>query len=178
MARAQGEAYARALRVATQRFGAHTREGGNYLVVLFMEPAQGVYRPANGAGLEWWAQADANAHLGVAVVDRVDGRFVPGLMVRATIWAADGSLAGDHWLSFAWHPFLYHYGANIRLPGQGDYRVRVRADPARFLRHDPVAGRRYAAAVEVNIAAVHVNPDQIPGPQAQSHVPGPGGDNE
>ena len=32
-------------------------------------------------------------------------------------------------MPFLWHPYLYHYGTNAKVPGEGPYTVRVRIDP-------------------------------------------------
>ena len=100
---------------------------------------------------------DANARVEVAVVDRRDGRFVPGLDVEVRLSSTSREGVGRRRLPFLWHPYLYHYGANWTVPAAGDYRLDVRIAPPRFGRHDPVNGCRYAGMVEVAFERVHVD---------------------
>ena len=50
---------------------------------------------------------------------------------------------------FIWHPGLYHYGINLKLPGDGVYGVKVEVAPPDFMRHDKSNGRRYQTPVTV-----------------------------
>jgi hypothetical protein len=70
-------------------------------------------------------------------------------------------------MPFLWHPYLYHYGTNARVPGEGPYTVRVRIDPPAFMRHDPVNGRRYERPVEVVFEDRGFTPGRKPSPDAQ-----------
>jgi hypothetical protein len=69
---------------------------------------------------------------------------------------ADGQAIGTHRQPFLWHPWLYHYGRNWEVPGDGSYRLRVRIEPPEFPRHDKINGRRYAEPVEVEFENVRV----------------------
>ncbi len=155
--RTEGRAYHRALRAMAEESGAQTREAGDYLVAVVVEEAEGMYAPIGGH-LVWHEPVDANAHVEVAVADRQDGRFVPGLDVTAEVVTAGGTSIGTRRMPFLWHPFLYHYGHNWRVPSEGDYTVKVRIDVPEFHRHDPVNGRRYAAPVDVEFGKVHIRP--------------------
>ena len=106
--------------------------------------------------LEWQDPQSENLHVEVAVRDRADGRFVPGLTVHATLIDAAGREVGTHRQPFLWHPWLYHYGRNWEVPGDGSYRLRVRIEPPEFARHDKINGRRYAEPVEVEFPNVRV----------------------
>jgi uncharacterized protein involved in high-affinity Fe2+ transport len=55
-----------------------------------------------------------------------------------------------------WHPWLYHYGENWRVPGSGDYRMRIRIDQPAFRRHDVQNGKRYREPVTVEFAHVPI----------------------
>jgi Fe2+ transport protein len=78
------------------------------------------------------------------------------LMVRATLIDADGNEVGTHRQPFLWRPWLYHYGRNRTVPGDGDYTLRVRVEPPEFPRHDKTNGRRFVEPVEVEFRDVAI----------------------
>ncbi|HEX2253338.1 MAG TPA: iron transporter [Thermoanaerobaculia bacterium] len=88
--------------------------------------------------------------------DGADHRFVPGLDVEVTVLTADGTELGTEKLPFLWHPWLYHYGRNWQLPGDGEYTLRVRIAAPNFGRHDKENGKRYAEDVEVDFEGVEI----------------------
>lgn len=134
--------------------GDRTREG-DFVVGFAFEEAEGMYRLSQG-DLEWQPPTDAeNGHLEVLVASTADGRFVPHLNVRAQFHGED-EVVGPVELPFVWHPGVYHYGANVELPGSGDYDVQVTVDPASFPRHDEKNGDRFADAVEVRFGDVRL----------------------
>ena len=157
LARDQGRTMLQALREMThgEATSGVSRRAGDYLVAVAVEHAEGLWRMRGGA-LRWEEPEDENAHLEVAVCDGGDGRFVPGLHVTVTLTAPDGSVVGTHVHPFLWHPWLYHYGRNWRVPADGEYAVKVRIDAPDFPRHDPVNGRRYAEPVEVEFTGVRI----------------------
>jgi hypothetical protein len=174
-ARTGGEAYRAAVQAMADRSGVQTRESDDFLIGVIVEPAEGMYEPSPGGhGLEWHEPEDANAHLEVAVADRHDGRFVPGLDVQVEVRASKAVVVVDEELPFLWHPFLYHYGANVMVPEAGDYTVTVRIGQPDFHRHDPVNGRRYLDPVEVTFDRIHFEPGVKPrqdGGQAPTGLP-------
>lgn len=147
--------------------GATLQRAGQYTVVLVQENAEGMYM-LEGGQLVWSeAPEEANAHFEIAVADAGDGRFVPGLDVEITLLRAGQELWTTA-LPFLWHPFLYHYGGNARVPGAGDdYTVRAHIASPTFMRHDPVNGKRYAGARH---GRVRERGDQAR-PQGQPHGP-------
>lgn len=161
LGRAQGEALSRTLRHMTDEI-AHDggkMQVGEYLVAYAVEEAEGMYVPKNGK-LEWQPPEEENAHIEVAVCDAADGRLIPGLDVQATITGPDGEDHGTHPLPLLWHPYLYHYGRNWKLPGDGSYRLRVRFDPPSFPRHDERNGHRFVEGGDVTFEDVRVKAGQ------------------
>ncbi len=157
LARREGDAFGAAVEHMTHE-EAHGAEqaAGDYLVGYAVEEAEGMYRFADDA-LSWHEPAeDENLHVEVVVRDRDDGRFIPALTVRATLIAEDGTEVGTHEQPFLWHPWLFHYGRNWTVPGDGTYRLRVAIDPPAFMRHDRENGERYTERVEVEFDAVQV----------------------
>lgn len=157
LAKAQGDAYDRALKELTQEVahGAETRSG-SYIVGWAAENAEGLYRRGPN-GLEWHEpREEENAHLEITVRDGADGRFIPCLRVTATLYDPDGNEVGTHEQPFLWHPWVYHYGRNWVLPVDGTYRLKVHVDPPDFMVHDRANGKRYADGVDVEFGGVEI----------------------
>jgi hypothetical protein len=165
VARVEGGAYAQALEAMDEESGAVTQRAGDYLVAFVQENAEGMYELDDGRLVWREAAEEANVHLEIAVADAADGRFVPALDVTLTVLEGDQELFTTT-MPFLWHPYLYHYGSNARVPGEGPYTVRVRIDPPAFMRHDPVNGRRYEQPVEVVFADRRFRPGRKPSPDA------------
>lgn len=160
-ARAQGEAYGKAVELMTgtvAQTGRSMRQG-DYEVGLAIEEAEGMYELVDGE-LVWRDPDDENLHVEIVVRDAADGRFVPGLDVTVTLVDADGSEIGTHQMPMLWHPMLYHYGRNWTVPGDGAYTFRIHVEPATFMRHDKINGQRYASAVDVEFTGVEVETGQ------------------
>jgi hypothetical protein len=160
LAREQGETFGRAVRHMTQE-EAHGAEqqAGDYLVGYAVEDAEGMYHLEHGE-LVWHNPQDENVHIEIVVRDAADGRFIPGLGVHVTVVDQGGHELGTHQQELLWHPWLYHYGRNWRLPGDGTYTLRVRIDPAPFMRHDKTNGRRFGKLVEVEFRDVAITTGQ------------------
>lgn len=161
MARQQGRALEEALRHMT---GEEAHDGGqmaagDYVVAYAVEEAEGMH-VMRGGHLTWTPPKDENCHVEVAVCDGADGRFVPGLQVTATLVDPDGREVGTHEQPFVWHPWLYHYGRNWRVPGDGVYALTVRIEPPTYHRHDKVNGDRYRERVEVTFEGVKIKTGQ------------------
>ncbi|NIR39994.1 MAG: hypothetical protein GWN07_29510 [Actinobacteria bacterium] len=157
LARDQGDAMERALKHMTEEEATDGGEqhAGDYRVGYAVEKAEGLYHMRDGH-LRWEEPTDENVHVEVSVRDAADGRFIPGLTVHATLIDPDGQEVGTHTQPFLWHPWLYHYGRNWRVPGDGAYTLRVRVDAPTFHRHDRINGDRYADPVEVEFRGVRI----------------------
>jgi hypothetical protein len=160
LAKLQGDAFARAVEHMTTKeaTGAEQRLG-DYLVGYAVEHAEGMYALEDGQ-LHWEEPEEENVHLEVVVRDAADGRFIPGLTVQATLIDAEGVEVGTHLQPFLWHPWLYHYGRNWRVPRDGAYTLRVHVEAPAFHRHDKINGRRYAQPVEVEFTGVAIETGQ------------------
>jgi hypothetical protein len=145
--------------------GAVTQRAGDYLIAFVQENAEGMYELQDGRLVWREAPEEANAHLEIAVADAADGRFVPDLDITLTVLDGDRQLFTTT-MPFLWHPYLYHYGTNARVPGEGPYTVRVRIGPPSFMRHDPVNGKRYADPVTVVFEDRRFTPGRKPSPDA------------
>ncbi|MGI8494297.1 MAG: iron transporter [Pyrinomonadaceae bacterium] len=56
--------------------------------------------------------------------------------IHLTINDADGKEIGTHEMPFLWHPYLYHYGRNWKVPGDGEYSLHFRIETPDFPRRD------------------------------------------
>lgn len=158
LAREQGMAQQHAIegmKTETKGHAAQTR-AGDYLIGYAVEDAEGLYRWRDGE-LEWQEPTDENAHIEVVVCDPENGRFLPGLDVTVTVCDADGRELGSHRQPMLWHPWLYHYGRNWTLPGDGTYELRVHVDPLSLARHDKVNGSRFTKPVDVRFDNVAIS---------------------
>ena len=158
LAREAGDAYQRAADHMIEQVaetGAKT-EVGDYIVGFAQEKAEGLYRMRDGE-LTWEEPSESqNCHLEVMVASAAEGRFLPGMTVRATLTDAQGDEVGPKEIPFVWHPGVYHYGRNLELPGEGTYTITVEVEPATFPRHDRENGNRYAEPVEVKFEDVQI----------------------
>lgn len=135
------------------------KQVGPYLISYAVEEAEGMYQRRNGE-LVWQEPEDENVHVEVAVRDAGDGRFIPGLDVHVRLFDSSGNEVGHHKQPFLWHPWLYHYGRNWQVPGDGEYRLHIHVAAPNFPRHDKKNGRRYAEDVDVEFAAVKIKTGQ------------------
>lgn len=129
---------------------------GDYIVAYAVEEAEGMYHSMHGQ-LMWHDPAEnENLHVEVLVRDGADGRFIPTLGITVTLLDPDGKDLGTHEQEFMWHPWLYHYGRNWEVPGDGAYTMRVHIEPPVFMRHDKTNGLRYQYPVDVTFENVQV----------------------
>lgn len=121
----------------------------DYIVAFAQERAEGMYMPDDDGTLEWMEPDDESCHLEISVSDAGDQRFIPYLKIAATLTPRARKAVGPFEVPFVWHPGLYHYGKNIKVPGDGIYKLDIVIEPPPFMRHDKVNGKRYAKTVEV-----------------------------
>lgn len=161
LARRQGEAYRKALdhMVETVAHGGGMQPKDQYLIGYAVEEAEGMYEWEDGE-LVWREPEDENLHVEIAVCDASDGRFVPALTVYGTLIDPDGNDLGTYEHPLLWHPMIYHYGRNWTVPQDGEYTLKVRIEPATFMRHDEINGKRFAAPVETEFTGVKVERGQ------------------
>lgn len=161
LAKEQGQAYKKALEhMANKEARGETKPAGNFKVSYAVEKAEGMYHQVDG-DLVWHDPADGeNVHIEIAVQDGADLRFIPGLSVYATVVDKDENVVGTHQQPFLWHPWLFHYGRNWELPGEGEYTIRVHIDAPTFMRHDKKNGKRYAEPVDVEFTNVKIKTGQ------------------
>ena len=162
LARRAGDAYLEAAEHMIEEVAetGAKRESGDYIVGFAQEEAEGMYR-MDGGELSWNEPSEnENCHLEVLVASKGDGRFLPGLDVRATLEDEDGNAVGPTEVPFVWHPGIYHYGCNLELPDEGTYAITVEVDPPEWPRHDEQNGDRYVEGVEERFEDVQIETGQ------------------
>ncbi|MBP1849668.1 iron transporter [Rhizobium halophytocola] len=162
MAKKEGAAYHASLKYMAEEVAdsGGMKRAGDYIVAYAQERAEGMYMLKSEGELVWDAPTDENCHLEVSVSDAGDERFIPYLAIEATLTPEDGKPVGPFEVPFVWHPGLYHYGCNIKVPGDGKYRLDIKIKPPTFMRHDEVNGKRYAKTVEVRFDAIDIKTGQ------------------
>lgn len=159
LAREVGGAYGRAVQHMAQNVadGGDEIAAGDYMIGYAFESPEGMYHVRDGR-LVWEEPGDTNLHLEVTVRDGGDGRFVPYLDVTAILTGSAGNATEPVQLPFLWHPTLFHYGANVRIPGSDLYMITIIVAPPTFARHDRRNGDRYATQVIAKFRGVRLTP--------------------
>jgi uncharacterized protein involved in high-affinity Fe2+ transport len=157
LARNEGKAYVKSLNHMVKKVAdvGGEKRAGDYLVAYAVEKAEGMYHMMNGK-LMWHEPEEENVHIEVSVRDGADNRFIPYLNVTVTVKDSYGKLIGKKQQEFLWHPWLYHYGANWRLPREDTYTLQVHIQAPIFMRHDDKNGKRYAQDVTVEFEGIKV----------------------
>ncbi len=160
-AKAEGQAYVKSLDYMANEVAdtGGKQRAGEYLIGFAQERAEGMYRLKEG-GLEWVEPRDENCHIEIAVVDATDHRFIPYLDIDVTVTNASGNEVTTFKPEFLWHPGLFHYGKDIKLPGDGAYNLHVKIAAPNFPRHDKVNGKRYAEPAQVTFEGVQIKTGQ------------------
>lgn len=155
LAQEQGAAFQRTVEHMVKEVadGGGRKHAGEYIVGYAVEKAEGMYMLRDGE-LQWQEPEENNLHIEVVVSDAGDHRFIPGLSVHVTLIDRQGKAIGTHEQPFLWHPYLYHYGRNWKIPGGGEYTLRVHIDAPQFPRHDKINGKRFADSVDVEFAGI------------------------
>lgn len=164
----QGQAYEKALQYMKNETGTfNLQEADDYIISSTSEKAEGFYALMPEGGLEWQTpNPNENQHIEVIVQDREDQRFLPNLEVFYELRDIDNNFISQDYLSFIWHPFLFHYGANIEIPQESEYKLKVTVKAPSFNRHDEILGKKYANDVTVELGPIKMTPGQKPhGPE-------------
>jgi uncharacterized protein involved in high-affinity Fe2+ transport len=167
MAREEGKAYIRSLKHMAKDVAnaGGEKRAGDYMVAYAIEKAEGMYHRMGGK-LMWHEPEDENVHIEISVRDGADNRFIPYLTVTVTVKDSQGKLIGSERQPFIWHPWLYHYGLNWRLPADDRYTLQVQIDAPSFMRHDEINGKRYQQDVKVVFEGVKIKIEEKKKPES------------
>jgi len=121
-------------------------ESGDYLIAYVIEDSEGLYT-FEDEELLWEEPEEENKHLEICIRDKFTKRFIPYLNVQITLTNKETEKITEKNLPFIWHPWLYHYGANIEIE-PGTYTLEIYAEAAEFSRHDEENGKIMTESIE------------------------------
>lgn len=157
-AKQQGDAYTQALAMMKQMDVHCETETAEYIITLACEKAEGMYQVQPEGDLQWQIPREhENAHLEIVVRDKEDHRFIPQLAIHISLVTNKGNEVVSKDLPFLWHPFLYHYGADVHIPEAGEYIAHVTIKQPEFGRHDEDKGRRYMETITIALPPVTIH---------------------
>lgn len=163
LAQAPGAAYHQTLGALYENVNAgEARQVGDYLVGYAIDYALATWNLDEAKNkfryeIDTEETTQLNAHVEATVQEARTGRFVPGLHLTATLADAQGHDLGTHELPFEWHPWVFHYGENWRVPRSGPaYRLRLRAEAPTFRRYGRTAGQVFSRRFDVSFDSVRV----------------------
>lgn len=136
---------------------------GDYIVTYAIEYAEG-YWHYEGDKFRYMAENDmsgkTNGHVEVSVRDAGTGRFMHGLDVTATLTKADGTSVSTKNVPFMWHPWLYHYGENWRVPKSDRYNLVLHIPPPSGRRYGKNAGAQFTRSIDLTFNNITVKAGQ------------------
>lgn len=159
----QGKAFQEAIDFLKQQTGKMDSSSvGDYVVYFTSESACGLYEVMPEGGLDWQPPSPSeNQHIEIIVQDKQDSRFVPHLNIFYELRDIDNNFISQDFLPFVWHPIVYHYGKNIEIPLEGEYKIKLTIKAPEFLRHDEMLGKRYESDVTIELGPIDMKPGQI-----------------
>lgn len=135
---------------------------GDYKVAFAVEYAEGYWNYEHGV-FRYKVENDlsglTNGHVEIAVLDAKTGRFLHNLNVTASL-NKNGKDLGTKTEPFMWHPWLYHYGENWRVPSAGKYNLHIHFDPPQYRRYGKNDGRQFANALDFNFTPIKIKTGQ------------------
>ncbi len=164
MAAKAGEAYSNTLQAMYKQAndGSDTISG-DYFMAYAIEYSEGywyvkddklIYKTDNEMS------AEHNGHVEVSVRDAKTKRFMHDLNVTASLYEPDGSRIGTQKEMFMWHPWLYHYGKNWRVPKGNTYRLAVHIDPPAYRRYGQTTGNQFSHPLDMTFNNVLIKTGQ------------------
>lgn len=164
LAKKAGEAYSNTLQAMyKQANDGKDTTSGDYFLACAVEYSEGYWYPRQGKLVyEMTNELSAahNAHVEVVARDVKTGRFLHDLNVTATLYDNAGRKVNSKMEMFMWHPWLYHYGENWRVPRAGKYRVHVHIDPPPYRRYGQTLGKQFIMPVDMDFTDITIKTGQ------------------
>lgn len=137
---------------------------GDYFVAYAIEYAEGWWA-YKGDKFRYMAENDlsgkTNAHVEVAVCDSKTHRFLHDLAVIATLYTSDSNKVNTMAEPFMWHPWLYHYGENWRVPkASHNYTVAIHFEPPAYKRYGRTLGSQFTQPADITFNNVIIKTGQ------------------
>jgi hypothetical protein len=160
LAKKAGEAYSNTLHVMyKQANDGKDTTMGDYFLACAVEYSEGYWYLKEGKLIYEMTNelsAARNAHVEVVARDERTGRFLHDLHVTATLYDNAGKKVDTRMEMFMWHPWLYHYGENWRVPHAGKYRVHVHIDPPAYRRYGQTLGKQFVMPAEMDFTNITI----------------------
>ncbi len=155
LSKGAGAGYSNTLKVMfTQANEGKDTVQGDYFIAFADEYSEGWWHYMNGKFM-YMTQNDeggkTNAHIEIAVLNKSSRRFLPDLNVTVTLYDKNKKSLGTKSVPFMWHPWLYHYGENWRIPSSGkQYSAHVHVDAPPYKRYGKQWGNQFAVPVDID----------------------------
>lgn len=163
LAKGAGKAYANTLKnMYKQANDGRDIVIGDYHLAFAVEYAEGFWDYEHGDfryKVENDMSGKTNAHVEVAALDAKTGRFLDRLDVTATL-LRNGKQIGTMMEHFMWHPWLYHYGDNWRVPSAGVYDLKVHIEPPAYRRYGKTDGRQFTRPLDYTFTNIKIKTGQ------------------
>jgi uncharacterized protein involved in high-affinity Fe2+ transport len=164
LAQKAGQAYSNTLQAMYKQAndGKDTTKG-DYFFACAVEYSEGYWYQKNNKmvyKMDNELSAANNAHVEVVVRDKNTGRFMHDLPVTVTLYDASGKKLGTKMEMFMWHPWLYHYGENWRVPRPGSYKVHVHIDPPPYRRYGKISGKQFTSPEDLDFQNIMIKTGQ------------------
>ncbi len=164
LAKNAGDAYSNTLKIMySQANDGRDTLTGDYFLAYAIEYSEGYwYSKASKFVYENKNEQSAkhNSHIEVVARDRQTGRFLHDLNVVATVKQPNGDSIGTHQEMFMWHPWLYHYGENWRVPNAGDYELHIHIDPPPYHRYGKNLGNQFTQPIDMDFKNIMIKTGQ------------------
>ncbi|MGM1056563.1 MAG: hypothetical protein ACQEWG_11810 [Bacteroidota bacterium] len=152
LAKAQGNAIKRAVdeMITKTAMDGEQIKYGPFLLTYAVEYAEGFWRHKNDKllyNIKVEQSAEKNAHIEIAVFDALTGRMIPGFEVETKFFLDDAQVESVK-PTLMWHPWLYHYGNNFRVPKRGSYELHVKTSRTDVKRYGKEYGAAFNEAIE------------------------------
>ncbi len=164
ISKAAGNAYVNTLQeMYKQATDGKDTIAGDYFVAVADEYSEGYWLYDNKFRykMENEQSSETNAHIEVAVLDANTKRFMHNLHVTATIYDENEKKINSMMEHFMWHPWLYHYGDNWRVPSAGKkYHIHVHVDPPAYRRYGKIYGKQFTASEDIDFYNIEIKTGQ------------------
>lgn len=164
LSKATGNAYLNTLQeMYKQATDGKDTIAGDYFIAIADEYSEGYWLYDNKFRYKAENEQSAvtNAHIEVAVLDANTKRFIHSLHVVASIYDTKGKKINSMMEHFMWHPWLYHYGDNWRVPSSGkNYHIHVHIEPPAYRRYGKLYGKQFTQPADADFYNIEIKTGQ------------------
>jgi hypothetical protein len=164
LAQAQGRAIKQAMNamISSTAMDGEEVKLGDYLLTYAVEYAESFWEIKDEKlryNMRAEMTSEKNAHVEVVIRDAETGRIIPGFTVTTTFFKDDKEVEKVS-PGMMWHPWLYHYGMNIRVPKKDKYEVEIDAAAPDVKRYGREYGNQFSKDITYRFKDVDVEVGQ------------------